>query len=234
MAVIRNIDTKKQFKVGPRWIRIQRMRKRVFAWANALSEYMEERGKTTRLVMITLTYAYNDDWSANHISKFMRGLVDSLGSKLLGYAWVAELQGRGAIHYMVEVLVKRGTKIKMPDKEGLWNYGSTRIETCRTPFYICEYLGKEYQKLGVYPKGARMCGTHIRKGLLSWDDAMRYKLALLPKWLSDRYYLLDGGEFDSWVGRDDHGHWVIDGIRQCTPYMLISLYGEPYQGKYNV
>ncbi|KYC44874.1 MAG: hypothetical protein AMQ22_02262 [Candidatus Methanofastidiosum methylothiophilum] len=79
-----------------------------------------------------------------------------------------------------------------------------------------------------------MCGTHIRKGLLSWDDAMRYKLVLLPKWLSNRYNLLDGGEFDSWVGRDDHGHWVIDGIRQFTPYVLISLHGEPYQGRYGL
>lgn len=152
--------------------------------------------------MITLTYQYGDDWKRNAINQFMKTVRSKLRYReqgqrkmrdpLLGYVWVAETQERGVIHYHVLLLVERGTKIEKPDEAGWWNYGSTRIETAKTPFYVCAYVGKEHQKKGQLPKGARVCGAYIRKGAIDGVAMADYKAACAPKWLRDvRSYLID-------------------------------------------
>jgi hypothetical protein len=77
---------------------------------------------------------------------------------------VGELQERGVVHYHV-LIVFRG-RCPIPDKPfklrtrkrfaALWEYGmSNTVFDVRHPFYVCKYVGKEYQKdFEKFPRGA--------------------------------------------------------------------------------
>jgi len=149
------------------------MQKRLHAWASMVLKHREEF--PCRLVMITLTYKGVDDWRANDISDFMKNLKQRLDKKLLAFAWVAEMQKRGAVHYHVILLTLKGARIPKPDKSSLWTHGNSRIETARTPFYVLTYTGKEYQKdLSKYPKGCWLYACSIRWG--SEDDKALFRI----------------------------------------------------------
>jgi hypothetical protein len=70
------------------------MRKRVAEWVQSVNSLYDYK-----FIMITLTYAPEFGWKPNHIREFMLSLKKVLGNNLLAYAWVAELQKRGVIHY---------------------------------------------------------------------------------------------------------------------------------------
>ena len=72
------------------------------SWAN----FLQKETKGSSLWMVTLTYAGVDDWRPNHIREFMQAFRKLYKKKLVGYAWVAELQERGAVHYHVMVYLK--------------------------------------------------------------------------------------------------------------------------------
>lgn len=138
-------------------VRYSRMRQSIVAWANLMNSTYH--ADTYRRVMITLTYKGVNDWRPNDITDYVKCLRARLGSNLLTYAWVAELQKRGAIHYHMVVIVKRGTNIPRPDKSGMWKHGSTSRDTAKSVFYLVTYLGKEYQKnFSEFPHGARCFG----------------------------------------------------------------------------
>lgn len=141
--------------------RHMRMRSRLAVWAMVALEYRESH--PSRMVMITLTYKRIRDWKANHIREYMKNLKQRLGDKLKMFAWVAEVQTRGAVHYHILLIVDKGSRIPMPDKSRMWSHGSSRIETARTPYYIMTYTGKEHQKdLARFPKGARTFAVSYR------------------------------------------------------------------------
>lgn len=168
--------------------RIRKLQKRVHAWAEVLADLIAS-GRY-RMVMITLTYAKVEAWRANHIKEFRMELKRRCGAGLVAYAWVAELQGRGAVHYHMMVLVKRGTKIPKPDKSGMWKHGSSKIETARTVYYICKYTGKQHQKVGAFPKGLRMFAVWVSKELqIELARWANYRLSALPHWLAKRLKL---------------------------------------------
>ena len=172
-TILRNPGLQKVMVLDPWQVRYNRMRTRVSTWANVLNVYSD-----TKLVMVTLTYASEKTWEPNHIKVFMRSMRRTLADKLWAYAWVAELQRRGAIHYHVMLVVPSdlilGEDLPYADDAGLWPYGFTRTETARTVFYLVTYLGKEYQKdFSAFPKGIRVFAVYIRK-----DDAklkLRYQ-----------------------------------------------------------
>lgn len=141
--------------------RLWLMRARLFAWSKIMTSECEK--KNYRKVMITLTLAKIEDYKSGLIRDYMKKIKQSLGAGLMAFAWVAELQERGAVHYHVLLAVKRGTNIPMPDSSGMWPYGSTKIETARTYYYICKYVGKEYQKdFDKFPKSARLYSASMR------------------------------------------------------------------------
>jgi len=170
--------------------RIDRMQKRVHAWAESVKSFGGlEVGKDYRQVMITLTYTPDVKWQPGHINGFMDGVKRVLGDKLLAYAWVAEMQERGVPHYHVNLVVKKGAKIPMPDKaygqrgHKLWAHGMTKIETVKSPYYLVKYTGKEHQKQGFY-KGMRIFAVWIAKDVLSELERRKFRLSSLPKWLA--------------------------------------------------
>jgi hypothetical protein len=175
-------------------IRYNRMRKRISDWVNIVNTLSD-----FKFIMISLTYAPEYDWEANHIRVFMLSLKELLGEDLLGYAWVAELQERGAIHYHIMIAVPLdvmiGDDLPYPDEAGLWRYGTTTTEYARTPFYLIKYLGKEYQKdFSRFPKGIRVFGVYIRdkslKQLLRYKSLKDYQKEIVDNngWEGLNYY----------------------------------------------
>jgi hypothetical protein len=140
------------------------MRKRIADWVNILNGVYSDK----KFIMVTLTYAPKFEWEPNHIRAFMLSMRKLLGDNILAYAWVAELQKRGAIHYHIMFLVPMeleiGEDFPYPDEAGLWPYGFTRVDIARSPFYLVTYLKKEYQKdFSKFPKGIRVFAVYIRK-----------------------------------------------------------------------
>lgn len=158
--------------------------------------------------MLTLTYEKADDWQPLQIRNFMKALQRDLGENLLGYAWVLEMQKRGAPHYHVLLYVQRGTRIARPD-DGLWKYGSSRIETAQSLFYICKYTGKMYQKEEL-PYGARMFAVKINEAVASAIDILAFRMSGSPAWLREHLeaVVMAKGERLRW-SRCPGGGWII-------------------------
>ena len=224
------------FSLDSKQTRLRRFQKRVHAWADALPREVRRvrrAGKRftigPRLVMLTLTYQDADAWQPNQIRDFMKALRRELGAALYGYAWVLEMQQRGAPHYHVLLYVKARTDVPKPDEAGLWAYGSTRRETAKSAFYISKYVGKEYQKEQL-PKGARMFAVQIYKHVLSAEDMLPFRMSAAPGWLHPFI-----AEAVALVGvalrwrRVKGGGWVIvdTGEVHPSPYALVAI--EPWK-----
>lgn len=217
---IRNKLTGQSFELSRKFARVRHTQRRVHAWATALDPLLRERGTKYRLVMARLSYRPGDDWRANDVREFCLKVRDELGKSLKAYAWVAELQERGAVHYHVLMLVDRGTRIPFFDKAGWWVHGSTRIETAvRTIFYICSYTAKEgYQKFGNFPKGLRMFAVWIGDDVIDAGTRWKFRLSAFPAWLAKKIQPL-GRSFK--VKRNDGGGWLVDDFLFESPYECI-------------
>ena len=139
-TILINRGTNKVMVLDNFKVRYNRMRKRIADWVEILNPLPD-----IMFVMLTLTYAPEYQWEPNHVREFMLSYKKVLGENLLAYAWVAELQKRGAVHYHIMLVVPEylsiGDDLPYPDEAGLWSYGFTRIERARTPFYLVTYLG---------------------------------------------------------------------------------------------
>lgn len=181
--------------------RISRMQKRIYSWANTIDKAEKIKGLT--YIMVTLTYRGVEDWRPNHIREFMLKMRKRF-SGIMCYGWVAELQQRGAVHYHIMVGIRSGSSfytytadrtknnngyrvngVGFPDDLGDWQHGMTKTELARTRFYLVKYSGKEYQKVGKFPKGMRMFAVWIGKGLLSDLELWLFKLSVFPRWVND-------------------------------------------------
>lgn len=215
--------------------RLSRCQRRVHAWASALprSTRLVRRAAAKmrvgpRMVMLTLTYAQEDGWEANQIRDFLVNLRQLLNDNLYGYAWVMEMQKRGAPHYHVILYVKRGTRIPKPD-EKLWSHGMSRIETVRSPFYICKYTSKAhqkaYQKEGL-PPGARMFAVKIYNSDIPADELFTFRISAAPAWL--RPHLIEAREqtgTEIRYARVKGGGWVIKetGEVLCSKWKVLHV-----------
>lgn len=214
---IANRNTGEVIELSPWKTRVRRMQRRVKAWAD-LVQYDHPN---FRLVMITLTYREIEDWRPGQIREFMLTLRKNLAGRLLSYAWVAELQKRGAVHYHVLVLVKKGTLIPEPDKSGWWVHGLTRIETARSPFYVLKYTGKEYQKTGFFPKGLRMFAVWVSKELAGEYARWFFRISAVPSWL--RTKLIELGAVGAKFTRYPGGGWEVLGKVYKSPWVFMGF-----------
>ena len=141
--------------------RVTRLRKGVGVAAKALHN---AAGHRAQKIMSTLTYrGDNRDWSAKDISayiKCVKSWYHRLTQKKLPYVWVAELQGRGVIHYHCVFWIDRGVTMPKADKRGWWPHGMTKTEVARKPIgYLMSYLSKiESKNFMEFPHGARIYG----------------------------------------------------------------------------
>lgn len=182
---LRNKKTGQIVQLDPVRARLSRMKRRVWSWSKALKALSGDY----RMVMVTLTYAPKYTWKAGHIRSYMLGVRKILGARLLGYAWVAELQKRGEVHYHVILVMRKNSWIPRSDTNSLWPWGMTKTETAKYPWYIVSYVKKEYQKgldpeLG-FPKGLRMFSVFISKNLLDRMTMYEHRLSTFPLWIVD-------------------------------------------------
>lgn len=129
---------------------------------------------TQKIWMLTLTYAGdNRQWRPEHISRFIDALRKwhhaKTGFRKLRYAWVAELQGRGVIHYHCIVWLDGALTPPMPDKNWkckgewmppMWPHGmSNRLLSTAPVAYLMKYASKvDSKNVGTFPRGARIHG----------------------------------------------------------------------------
>jgi len=163
--------------IDPKQARVTRLRKGLGIAAKQLHN---QGPKNQQVWMLTLTYAGdNRDWRPEHISRFLDGLrrwhYARTGSKTTRYAWVAELQQRGVIHYHVIVWLSGGLTPPKPDtawrrvdrrgtvhhEPAMWPHGmSNRLRSTAPVAYLMKYASKiESKHVGSFPHGARIHGA---------------------------------------------------------------------------
>lgn len=207
-----------RFVIDQRMARIRRCQKRVHAWAGALDEIIKQVGTKYRMMMVRLSYAPGYDWKPLQISHLITKIHYELRDNLIAYSWVAELQERGAVHYHLLMIVKRGTDIPYFDDAAWWIYGSTHHCTARSPFYICSYTAKKnYQKFGVFPKNLRMFAIWIAPGLVSSSARRLLRLTALPSWVARIARAVDDFKAMCHPG----GGWDINGQLVPSPYKVV-------------
>jgi len=154
-----------------------KMRLAITKWADDMFKFRAAYPGQTRMVMVMLTYRRSIDYKPDNIRQYIKKLKCKLGTKLLTFGWVAELQRRGAVHYHLVILVKSGTNIPAPDTSGMWSHGWSGRYTAKSPYYLVKYTGKEYQKdLSLYPKSCRLYAVSPRpyfSTILTNDNGVR-------------------------------------------------------------
>jgi hypothetical protein len=173
-GIIYSANLGKAYVVDNNHMRYTRLRKAIYEWARIIVVIPD-----TRMVMLTLTYRPGEEWSRLDISEYLLKLKKKLKNKLLAYAWVAELQERGAVHYHIIVVCKKTAYIPMPDKSGMWKKGNSNYKKAKTAYYIVAYTKKKYQK--DYDKFPAYC--HAFAVYVS-DKALQVALRenRLPEW----------------------------------------------------
>lgn len=219
--------------------RVQRAQRRIRAWAGIIPSELDEkrRGKSVlqapRLVMLTLTYASASDWERNDIREYMQRVRKELKGRLIAYAWVLEMQSRGAPHYHVLLYVRRGTRVSTPDSSGQWTKGMSKVETARSPFYIATYIGKEHQK-EMLPAGARMFAVWISDKVVGLDALLNLRMASLPAWFRNvvQDFREAGGRLalGDWA-RAQGGGWILRPTGEIFPSPWTLQYIEVVRGR---
>lgn len=137
-----------------------------------------------RVCMLTLTYADPRGWRPEQISELIRQVRRWLKRKgvPLRYVWVQEFCKKVARpHYHMLVWLPWGVSLPMPDKQGWWPQGMTKIEWARNAVgYIAKYASKG-DSLAQPAKGARMHGN----GGLTDEALIEQRWWKLPGWLRD-------------------------------------------------
>jgi hypothetical protein len=174
--------------------RVKRLKKSV--WASGHLHGIADAGfRAPQVWFVTLTYRGVDDWQPQHMSKAMQGFRD--WCKVRGipcrYTWVAELQGRGAVHYHLLAWLPHGVRMPKWDRRTVtpsgrktacwWPHGMTNVQVAKAGVgYLMKYLSK-LGELTKFPKGLRLYGIG---GLNKTGRAVRSWLNL-PEWVKVSY-----------------------------------------------
>jgi hypothetical protein len=165
-------------------IRAKRLRFTVCRLATLLQAETREKGLRRKVAMLTLTYRPEAEYSPRHISS-LTNAIQKFATRQFGgpvpYVWVGELTKRGKLHYHVALWIPSGRSLPMPDKQGWWPHGSTRIEWAKfAPGYLAKYVSK-VEWIAEFPKGLRLYGfggvSDEMRGLLRFEK--------LPTWVKD-------------------------------------------------
>lgn len=211
-----------QIAVAPFQMRMGRVRSRADAWTWAMRDLIAQH-PGARALEITLTYRKKDDWKPDHISRYLDKLRKRYTpQQLMAYAWVAELQERGAVHYHLLVVIAKEVFIDTPDLSGDWAHGWSSIKRKKdiSARYLVKYLQKGDQKdesCGGYPKGIRIFAVTVRLlAELAPRTRFDYLISGWPKYVRDetrslREKLAIRGEPAYSVRRVKHGKLVGNG-----------------------
>jgi hypothetical protein len=172
-------------------------------------------------MFLTLTYRNADDWQPRHISAFLHAVDLWLRRRDLGAVrcvWVAELQGRGAVHYHVALWLPRRAYLPQADRRGWWPHGMTQTARAVFPIrYLQKYVSKLETKGVEFPKGIRLFGV---RGL-SPEGAANARFWRAPEWVRAKF----GAGADP---RKVSGGWVdrLDGEFIASPWHVHFVPGQ--------
>jgi hypothetical protein len=214
-------------KVDPAESRLYKLRRKIFAWAELFDQVRKDRAVS--FVFQGVTYRPGEDWKPNDIRDYILGVKDLVGRDgVMGYSWVGEMQARGVPHYHLLWAVDPAVYLPFPDKSGLWAHGSSKVSSREhmqgKPFYLCKYLSKLNQKTA-FPKGFRLFGVNVRRGLVSDLDLWHFRMTNYPKWLY--YYMLGNGFQGVTPKRVPGGGWEVDGKYGVVVYSDWLIEGMP-------
>lgn len=186
------------------------MKRATVTGSRLLTEGLQVGGYRYRPAFVTLTYAQDEAWRPRHIAdlvKHYRRWLERRG-QVLRLVWVAELTGRGRVHYHLCLWLPRGLTPPKPDKQGWWPHGMTNVQWVKRSAvaYIAKYASKgDTQYLDAewkpyqFPKG---CRIHGRSGL---ELAQR---RIVAWWCLPRYVREHFEEVGEWVVRASGGGWL--------------------------
>jgi hypothetical protein len=118
-------------------------------------------GHRIRTAFVTLTYGPGVEWSPRHVSELQNHYAAWLARRghVLRSVWVLELTQAGVPHYHLIMALPRGLTPPMPDKQGWWPHGLTRVEWAQNATgYLAKYASKASAQFS-FPKGARLYGV---------------------------------------------------------------------------
>jgi hypothetical protein len=222
----------KEFVVDVNEARLGGMKSKVIE----TSKLLDADGRLQRLRykpwMVTLTYREVDQQQPEDVTRFLRALRMRFQRSgfLFRYLWVAELQGRGALHYHIIVWMPPRYYVPKFDEEGLWPHGMTERDVARSPIqYLTKYASKLHSKCGThaFPKGYRMHGF----GGLPPAAASFRRWKFLPQWARDLggpelelRPAEGGGRYSKGTGEWWESPWEIVGIHKVCgagTYVLV-------------
>ncbi len=164
--------------------RIRNLKRSV--WASGHLHGLAENGfRASVCWFVTLTYRGVSDWRPDHVSKSVQAFRNwcRAAGVPCRYTWVAELQGRGAVHYHLLAWLPHGVSMPHWDKAkgrraAFWPHGMSNTEVARSGVgYLMKYLSK-LGELHRFPKGLRLYGigglTQQGRAVRSWYN--------LPEW----------------------------------------------------
>jgi hypothetical protein len=166
-------------EIDPEATRLSRLKTTVLTAARLHGQQTRKRWKC---LMLTLTYdPKRAKWEAGQISDLIRHIRFYLKRRgvPMRFVWVQEFTKKGAPHYHVLIWLPFGRSLPMPDKQGWWPYGMTKIEWVRHAVgYIAKYASKA-DSLHRPEKGARIHGN----GGLTDEALLEQRWWKLPAWL---------------------------------------------------
>lgn len=207
--------------------RLRKMRHGILTAARLHGEGCVRHGMRYRAAMATLTYAPGSHWRGRHLSEYIhacRQYCKRAGVKTLRYAWVAEMQARGVIHYHVmfwlPYVMGRPFKLPKPDA-GYWPHGMSEIAWARKAAgYLAKYTSKG-QDVGdpAFPKGVRISGV----GGLDLEGRREHRFWRAPS--EAREYLGVGADIRRIAGGRV---CALTGLFWESPWRLYLVGGAPY------
>lgn len=207
-------------------VRLRSLKCSTITSARLLQEQAQRGGYRYRVAMLTLTYGSMDGYAPRHLSDLLMHCRKYCKRKgfTFRYVWVMELQKRGAPHYHVLIWMPSGMRLPMPDRQGWWNHGSTRIEWAKNAVgYIAGYVGKA-TNVFEFPFGARIYGS----GGLDCRALVEARWWKLPLWARKRWDLITD------VKRVAGGFVKVStGEFAPTPWEVVFLEGRYYLKRKN-
>lgn len=208
---------REKIKINRSAQRIKRMRTAVGHAARLLhfDAHSELAAQRWNKKFITLTYRQRDGWRPGHFTSFRKALREWCVRRKVRcrFVWVAELQGRGAVHYHVVVWLPKGKFLPFADAQGWWPHGATNIKTAQSPIsYIAKYASKTMASdVHGYPRGARMHGA----GGLDVESRRHIRYWQAPFWVRDALSgradirKVTGGYMDRFTGEFLPSPWRV-------------------------
>lgn len=146
----------------------------------------------------------------------MRDARKYYGSDLVGYAWVAELQERGAVHYHILTATWRERAVFW-DRKGIWEHGQTQTQKARSWGYVVKYAQKTNTVHG-FPKGARLFAVWASASSLDEGERLQLVDTAQPNWaLGIRDDIAPGER----VRRFSDGQFAIGGQPFVSPVVPV-------------